>query len=63
MKRSFIFIILLLLAVMVGIGQIQEKRLVIGPASTGGTWYPLGGGVATIVTKYIKGMSPTAILF
>jgi TRAP-type uncharacterized transport system substrate-binding protein len=63
MKRSFIFIILLLLAVMMGTGQTQERRLVIGTARTGVTWYSLGGGVATIITKYIKGVSTTAILF
>jgi TRAP-type uncharacterized transport system substrate-binding protein len=62
MKRSFIFIILLLLAVMVGIGQTQERRFVIGTARTAGTWYP-PGGVATIITKYIKGFRATAILF
>jgi TRAP transporter TAXI family solute receptor len=61
MKRLFIFITLFLLCVMVSSGQTAEKRLVIGTASTGGTWYPLGGGVATIVTKYIKGVSATAI--
>jgi hypothetical protein len=54
MKRSFISIILFLLVIMLGVGQAAEKRLVIGTASTGGTWYPLGGGVATIITKYIK---------
>ncbi|PIV22345.1 MAG: hypothetical protein COZ69_15665 [Deltaproteobacteria bacterium CG_4_8_14_3_um_filter_45_9] len=61
MKRSFIIITLILLAVMLGVGQAAEKRLVIGTASTGGTWYPLGGGVATLVTKYIKEVSVTAI--
>lgn len=61
MKRSFIFTLLLLLIFMGGLSQAQEKRLVIGTASTGGTWYPLGGGVATIITKYVKGVSATAI--
>lgn len=61
MKRSFIFTLFLLLIFMGGLSQAQEKRLVIGTASTGGTWYPLGGGVATIITKYVKGVSATAI--
>jgi uncharacterized protein len=29
--------------------------LAIGTASTGGTWYPLGGGVASMINKYVKG--------
>ncbi|NWF91882.1 MAG: TAXI family TRAP transporter solute-binding subunit [Syntrophaceae bacterium] len=62
MKRSFVFIIILcLLAIWPEMGDAQEKRLVIGTASTGGTWYPLGGGVATIITKYIRGVSATAV--
>jgi TRAP transporter TAXI family solute receptor len=61
MKRSLIFITLCLLVTMLGAGHAAEKRLVIGTASTGGTWYPLGGGVATLITKYIKEVSATAI--
>ena len=61
MKRSFIFITLFLLVIMLGVGHAAEKRLVIGTASTGGTWYPLGGGVATLITRYIKGVNVTAI--
>lgn len=37
-----------------------ERRLVIATASTGGTWYPLGGGVANLITKYIPNTSATA---
>ncbi len=62
MKRPFIFLILLfLLAIMIDVGQTQEKRLVIGTASTGGTWYLLGGGVSGLINKYVKGVSSTAI--
>lgn len=62
MKRlSILIFTLFLLATLVGVGYPAEKRLVIGTASTGGTWYPLGGGVAAIVTKYIKEVSTTAI--
>jgi hypothetical protein len=32
-----------------------DQRLAIGTASTGGTWYPLGGGLANIINSYIKG--------
>jgi len=37
-----------------------EKRLVIATASTGGTWYPLGGGVANIISKYVANTSASA---
>lgn len=43
-----------------GLSQGAEKRLVIATASTGGTWYPLGGGVANIISKYIPNTSASA---
>jgi hypothetical protein len=61
MRRLFFLLALLLVAVMVSVGQAQEKRLVIGTASTGGTWYLLGGGVSGIINKHIKGVTSTAI--
>lgn len=32
-----------------------DIRMAIGTASTGGTWYPLGGGLANIINKYVPG--------
>jgi uncharacterized protein len=40
--------------------QAAEYRLIIATASTGGTWYPLGGGVANIITKYVPNASASA---
>jgi hypothetical protein len=37
-----------------------EERLAIGTASTGGTWYPLGGGVANMINKYVPGYYASA---
>lgn len=37
-----------------------DVRLAIGTASTGGTWYPLGGGVANMINKYVKGYQAAA---
>jgi len=34
--------------------------MAIGTASTGGTWYPLGGGVANMINKYVKGYQAVA---
>ena len=39
---------------------LAEERMAIGTASTGGTWYPLGGGVASMINKYIKGYYASA---
>jgi hypothetical protein len=61
MKRSAFLIAVFLLTVMMSAVQAQEKRLVIGTASTGGTWYLLGGGVSGIINKHIKGVTSTAI--
>ncbi|KJS33076.1 MAG: hypothetical protein VR64_03980 [Desulfatitalea sp. BRH_c12] len=36
-------------------GWAADERMAIGTASTGGTWYPLGGGIANMVNKYLKG--------
>lgn len=61
MKRSIFLIAVFLLTVTMSAVQAQEKRLVIGTASTGGTWYLLGGGVSGIINKHIKGVTSTAI--
>lgn len=37
-----------------------DVRLAIGTASTGGTWYPLGGGVANMINTYVKGYNASA---
>ena len=37
-----------------------DVRMAIGTASTGGTWYPLGGGVAAMINKYIPGHQAVA---
>jgi TRAP-type uncharacterized transport system substrate-binding protein len=50
-KRSLFVVAFLTIVVFVGMGlgvQAAEKRLIIATASTGGTWYPLGGGVANL---------------
>lgn len=36
-------------------GYAGDIRMAVGTASTGGTWYPLGGGIATMINTYIKG--------
>jgi uncharacterized protein len=49
-----------LIAALAAPGFAADERLSIGTASTGGTWYPLGGGVANMINKYIKGFYASA---
>lgn len=49
------------LALGVGAGVAQEKKsFSIGTGGTGGVYYPLGGGLANLLTKYVPGWSATA---
>ncbi len=64
MKRlGKLALLLLSLVMLLGLSapaQAADARLAIGTASTGGTWYPLGGGLATMINKYVKGYQATA---
>ena len=52
---------LCLLVIGTGVqGWAADVRMAIGTASTGGTWYPLGGGVANMINKYVKGYQAAA---
>src|SRR5262245_5609982 len=52
---------LLVLAVAVVPAQAQVKtRISIATGGTGGVYYPLGGGLASLTSKYLAGVSPPA---
>jgi TRAP transporter TAXI family solute receptor len=38
----------------------QQNRISITTGGTGGVYYPLGGGMANILSKYVPGLSVTA---
>jgi uncharacterized protein len=40
--------------------QAQQKRLSIATGGTGGVYYPMGGAIASVVTKNISGVEATA---
>ena len=40
--------------------QDQKTRISISTGGTGGVYYPLGGGLAALVTKYVPGVDATA---
>ena len=59
-----IVVALVATAAMAGLvtAHAQEKktRISIGTGGTGGVYYPLGGGLAAILTKYVPGLEATA---
>jgi TRAP transporter TAXI family solute receptor len=49
------------LLVLSGPAGAQEKiQLSIGTGGTGGVYYPLGGGIANVLSKHVPGMAATA---
>ena len=40
--------------------QAQQSRISITTGGTGGVYYPLGGGMANILSKYVPGLQATA---
>ena len=41
-------------------GVAQAQNISIGTGGTGGVYYPLGGGIAAVLSKYVPGMQATA---
>ena len=60
MKRLASALLAVALAIA-GPGFAQDKlNISIGTGGTGGVYYPMGGGLANILTKSIPGMQATA---
>jgi TRAP transporter TAXI family solute receptor len=57
MKAIVRFACTLLLALA---GAAQAQNLSIATGGTGGVYYPLGGGMAAVLSKYVPGMQATA---
>jgi uncharacterized protein len=47
-------------AAFVGAALAQQKTIAIGTGGTGGVYYPLGGGLANVLSKYLPGYQATA---
>ena len=41
-------------------GAAQAQNLSIATGGTGGVYYPMGGGLASVLSKHVPGMSATA---
>src|SRR6476661_2346921 len=61
-RRHKLGLAVLALATTVAAGTVfaQQRALSIATGGTGGVYYPLGGGLANILSKTIPGMSATA---
>jgi uncharacterized protein len=61
MRRAFLAAIIVLLVLSVSSAWAQKSvRLSIATGGTGGVYYPLGGGMANILSKYISYAEATA---
>lgn len=48
-------------AALLGTGVVaQQKTISIATGGTGGVYYPMGGGMANVLSKYVPGMQATA---
>ena len=47
-------------ALLGGAAVAQQTTIAIATGGTGGVYYPLGGGLANLLTKYVPGWSATA---
>ncbi|MEW6333395.1 MAG: TAXI family TRAP transporter solute-binding subunit [Thermodesulfobacteriota bacterium] len=61
MKRTIGSIAVLVSVLLAGAVFAQEKiNISIGTGGTGGVYYPMGGGIANVLSKYVPGMQATA---
>ena len=47
-------------ALIFGAATAQQRTIAIGTGGTGGVYYPLGGGLANVLSKYLPGVQATA---
>ena len=60
-RRGFVIAALALsAAVIAGAALGQGLNIAIATGGTGGVYYPLGGGMANVLSKYVPGMQATA---
>jgi TRAP transporter TAXI family solute receptor len=62
MKRFITALVAVVAAFGFAAGHAQDKktRISIGTGGTGGVYYPLGGGLAALISKYVPGVEATA---
>jgi uncharacterized protein len=53
-------VVALAASLIAGAALAQQKTIAIGTGGTGGVYYPLGGGLANVLSKYLPGYQATA---
>ena len=61
MKKLVLFILVVVLVAFPAFGQ-RKTELLMGTASMGGAFYPVGQGIANLVTKYSKSYSMVPVV-
>ncbi len=59
-SRSTAFAVAAATALVAGSVFAQQRTLSIATGGTGGVYYPLGGGLANVLSKYVPGLQATA---
>ena len=59
-KKLWISALTLASAIGAGAAIAQTMNIAIGTGGTGGVYYPLGGGMANVLSKYVPGIQATA---
>ena len=57
---KFIRHLLVAVATIVGMAAASAQNISIATGGTGGVYYPLGGGLAAVLSKSVPGMQATA---
>ena len=61
MNRVIVAVVAIIASMGLATGHAQDKkRISIGTGGTGGVYYPLGGGLAAALSKYVPGLEATA---
>ena len=60
MKRFASVFVAAALAVAGAVSAQEKVNISIGTGGTGGVYYPLGGGIASVLSKYVPGLQATA---
>jgi len=54
------FLQTLALTCILGVSSAFAQNVSIATGGTGGVYYPMGGGLAAVLSKHVAGMSATA---
>src|SRR6185369_2772835 len=60
MKRALIAVAALAAALACGSANAQQRTIAIGTGGTGGVYYPIGGGLANLISKNLPNTQATA---